>query len=950
MLQLVVERSKQAGNEAFKKNNNTEAIKMYSQAIAGAPLDHTLFGNRSAAYLALGLYEEARLDAAKAVKLKPDWPKGHYRLGCVFLAVCQWADAKAAFEAGLQVDPANKDMASRLAEARQRLEAELADGKAQMGMHRRDLVLKLRQARREEIRLSMLNQFKQSMAAPEWELDDYEWRPTFLPTMKLRPLRKAEIEANPQKRMLMNYVTALADLAHPKAALRVLHDDVRLSAFEDAIFCTLREQPGGHILVLGTGTGVLGLMAARAGAGRVTCIERSRMLFRMAKQALEGNRDMEGIGALHLLDRRLQSCGVAGETLPADVQQAVQELRAKAGEMAAAIAAQSPAGATKTASPLPERADILVTDLVDHAVLGMSLLGTLDYAAEHLLKAGARVVPSLVKVFAVLVEVRITDVSGFDLSTLNAYRWHPHHERVDLDKMPHRRLSALFAVACLDLQARVDSLSGGGAPALPHITWEADEQLEVAVTADGIWNGVAFWFEMSTYDHLQFTTWAGAASMPGTPSAPSALPLAPSWQQALQYIDGVKVQQGSVASVRVRQDMGQFHFASQPQQARPRHTFIPRWHFDMVLDTQRNSAYEQAITKALDFRRASGDGDIVVLDVGAGSGLLSMMAARAGASSVVGAEMSQHMCDVAAETVVMNGYAAQCLMVNKDVRRMDVVRKADGTPPDMDRKADIMVFEVFDSGLIGEGILHSVAAARAKLLNPDATLVPASATVHCQLIQMRIGRVKGLDMQAANRWQWRPDYEGIELTHCRERWTAVSKPVPVMSFDFYESDLNMTPHEVTLALPITADGVANAVAFWFDLQLDEETELSTSPYADKGATWQQAVQWIPELHVRKGMRAQLTAKHDTYGISFQAEQVDAQEAAKPCTPVPVKDPVWDASFTQLSALNGQLAKSCVQNPLEYRTVALAAVQFGSRPHDLGLDTEQATEFCTKMMG
>ena len=31
--------------------------------------------------------------------------------------------------------------------------------------------------------------------------------------------------------------------------------------------------------------------------------------------------------------------------------------------------------------------------------------------------------------------------------------------------------------------------------------------------------------------------------------------------------------------------------------------------------------------------------------------------------------------------------------------------------------------QVFDSGLIGEGILHLLAWARAKLLTPDATLV-----------------------------------------------------------------------------------------------------------------------------------------------------------------------------------------------------------------------------------
>ena len=49
-------------------------------------------------------------------------------------------------------------------------------------------------------------------------------------------------------------------------------------------------------------------------------------------------------------------------------------------------------------------------------------------------------------------------------------------------------------------------------------------------------------------------------------------------------------------------------------------------------------------------------------------------------------------------------------------------------------------------------------------------------------------------------------------------------------------------------------------------------------------------------------------------------------------------------------MNGQLAKACIQNPLEYRATALAAVQFASRPHDLGIDAQQAVHFCTQMMG
>ena len=69
-------------------------------------------------------------------------------------------------------------------------------------------------------------------------------------------------------------------------------------------------------------------------------------------------------------------------------------------------------------------------------------------------------------------------------------------------------------------------------------------------------------------------------------------------------------------------------------------------------------------------------------------------ACRAGADRVTGAEIGQHMCDMAAEAVVLNGYAGKCIMINKDVRRMDAAAKLDGIPPDMEQKANVCIFEV----------------------------------------------------------------------------------------------------------------------------------------------------------------------------------------------------------------------------------------------------------------
>lgn len=49
-------------------------------------------------------------------------------------------------------------------------------------------------------------------------------------------------------------------------------------------------------------------------------------------------------------------------------------------------------------------------------------------------RAGEVMLCMLCQVSAMLVEMRITQVSGFDLSGLNRYRWNPGHEKIDLSR------------------------------------------------------------------------------------------------------------------------------------------------------------------------------------------------------------------------------------------------------------------------------------------------------------------------------------------------------------------------------------------------------------------------------------------------------------------------------------------------------------------------------------
>ena len=754
-------------------------------------------------------------------------------------------------------------------------------------------------------------------------------RPTWLPRLRAMTIdARGWIESDPKKYGLLSYLHALSDIAAPKSCIKILEDDDRhswyLGCFQECFRCPKRA------LVVGAGGGMLGMLAAQAGCKCVTQVERSRMLYRMAKQIIESNKNKDYTKDINLVSGILESVKVESTK----IQNPKQEI-----PLQYPLLKQSQ---IKDYYLMEQQAEVLVTDLIDHTVLGLHLLHAVDYSAKYLLTRGAQVIPGTIKIMAQIIELKLDHIAGFDLSAMDCYRWYPGDEKFDAQNNPYKSLSDPFVAVEIDLNKRVEIVQSGG-DALENELWEVDEDITVNVTATGQWNAVLFWFELGTEyspHNMKLTN---------HPNNGNDRVNGSSWGQAVQYLDDRRVSQGQELLVRVQQDKSQVLFSSSPPQCRMHHAIVPRWHYDMILDAERNAAYNMAIQKAVAAKKSFKSGSKVhCLDMGAGSGLLSMMAARAGADYTYAAEMNAHMCDVAEECTIMNGFLDKILVLDRDVRRMDVLRKPDGTAPEIERPVDIAIFEVFDSGLIGEGVLHILAAAKAKLLMPDASLVPCRAEVYAQPIQMRLSNSHGLDIQQANRWRWRSDYEGVELGRNKDHWRPLAEPTKVFSFDFYDVQQCALDNQNILTFDITTDGVCNAVAMWFKLHLDDEISLSTSPYEEKGPTWQQTVQYIKEVKLEKGDKMQVEATHDTYSISYKL--VEDEAVLKKATSVPLYDEQWKASFDSLESFNSQIVKSCVQNPLEYRFVAQTSIQFAARPHDFGLDASSSSDFCSRFMG
>ena len=248
---------------------------------------------------------------------------------------------------------------------------------------------------------------------------------------------------------------------------------------------------------------------------------------------------------------------------------------------------------------------------------------------------------------------------------------------------------------------------------------------------------------------------------------------------------------------------------------------IPFWHFEMLADVNRNDAYQKAIEKAVSTGTS-------VLDIGTGSGLLSMMAARAGATPIYACEMHERLAEAAKEITKINGYGEVIQVFNKKSTSLKIGEE-------IPEKVDLVISEILDAGALGEGALPSIRHAVQNLAKPDARLIPAKVHLFGQLIEIPfrsmvapIREISGFDLSHFEQFRIPGEYTKINLK--AEKYTVLSSVTPLMEVDFYNlppAYPDDQPRQVPLQVKITESGTAQAMVFWFDLYLDEEIMVSS---------------------------------------------------------------------------------------------------------------------------
>ena len=126
------------GNRAFRRGDLREAIRLYTVALADAPVgsapDARALNNRSTAYANLGEWVSSLADARRVIaEADARSVKARYREGAALAALGRDEEAASAFAQGLSLDPSSKRMASALESARARVRDAFRDGRIQAG-------------------------------------------------------------------------------------------------------------------------------------------------------------------------------------------------------------------------------------------------------------------------------------------------------------------------------------------------------------------------------------------------------------------------------------------------------------------------------------------------------------------------------------------------------------------------------------------------------------------------------------------------------------------------------------------------------------------------------------------------------------------------------------------------------------------------------------------------
>ena len=266
----------------------------------------------------------------------------------------------------------------------------------------------------------------------------------------------------------------------------------------------------------------------------------------------------------------------------------------------------------------------------------------------------------------------------------------------------------------------------------------------------------------------------------------------------------------------------------------------------MVGDRPRTKAFAAAIREVVQ------PGN-VVLDVGTGTGILAMFAAKAGARKVYAVEATD-IAEVAADLVQANGLSNQIQVIHDQVGEVQ-----------LDQKVDVLISEWLGNAAFVEGMLPAVLDARDQNLAPNGHMLPSKVRVLIAPLDDPI------IYNAGGPGFWREPIDGLDFSRLEEaellqgraaqiRVEPAAVLAPGQSFlelDLLTASADDAWFEGQLSFVPARDGVLNGFCVWFEAELSPSVMLDTGPFSPETHWGQTCLSFTPRP-VRAGERVEVS--------------------------------------------------------------------------------------------
>jgi SAM-dependent methyltransferase len=251
-------------------------------------------------------------------------------------------------------------------------------------------------------------------------------------------------------------------------------------------------------------------------------------------------------------------------------------------------------------------------------------------------------------------------------------------------------------------------------------------------------------------------------------------------------------------------------------------------HGAMLADRLRN----QSLAAAIESIVRPGD---VVIDVGAGSGLLSMLAARAGASRVYAVE-SASIAMAARRLIAQNGLSGQI-----------EVTKADSIQYEPPERADVILCETLGFAGLDEGFRSTMADARDRMLRPGGRLLPRSVNILAAPVRISQNDVSLTSMDEILGFDYALLADVFRRVYQR-RYVAYEDELGSPTLAFHLDCHRMVtgePLSTHINFRCTCDGQVGGFVLWFEAELSPGIRM-TSRSPEPSNHWGQAFLPLPE--------------------------------------------------------------------------------------------------------